>query len=89
MINLDLLKSLVQDALAKETAETLDEFLRDYSDYTPFSERNLDAFTGKASTKLMQALRGSFAPTIQLHEQKYDTNSTSMLLSSQSYNMAA
>ena len=87
MINLELLKTLVKEALAKETAETLDEFLSEYPDYVPLSERSVEAFTGKSTAKTLQAVRGSFAPEKQVHAQEYESGEHGMLLSSQEYNM--
>ena len=89
MLDLNLLKSLVRDALAKETPETLDAFLSDYPDYVPFAERGIEAFIGKYTTEPMKAFRTSFAPMKQSNEQVYGDIIGESPSSPKGYNMAA
>jgi hypothetical protein len=61
MLDLKLMKKLVSDALARETAESLDAFLRQYPDYVPQAAKvGIEGFTGKAKNTLFETKGTSF-----------------------------
>lgn len=71
MIDLELLERLVDEALAKETPETLDAFLSEYSDYVPMAVRNVEGFTGKSTQDCLEIVSETFENVLSNNQQTY------------------